>query len=226
MQESTEAITRVSSIQISQSHGLLKEGARKAFHSLVLSLPIGYHVLKVPLEVVILVFLLILTLFIPIEIIRLKFPGFFLNRVVRKSEEDKIANYVPTTMVWCGLTIGAYWGFYPFEYAEAAIIATVIGDAAAALAGKSFGTRRLVFTERKTVEGAVVGFLVTWIISSSFLAFTEINFAPFLGLGIALVFLLTDLRENPPTDLLCDNILNPILGTMIATLLAEALMML
>jgi dolichol kinase len=223
MPESTQNISNQKFSPSAQPQSLSREMARKAFHSFVLSIPIGHHIFWVPLGIVVLVFAFILLLYIPIELARLRMPNFILNRVVRKSEEDKIANYIPTTIVWFGLTLGAYLNVYPFEYAEAAIIATVIGDAAAAIVGKSFGTHQLIFTEKKTVEGAIAGFLVTWIVSSTFLALVQIDFAPILGLGIALVFLLTDLRENPPTDLLCDNILNPILGTIVVTLVAAGL---
>ncbi|MFQ5979541.1 MAG: diacylglycerol/polyprenol kinase family protein [Candidatus Heimdallarchaeota archaeon] len=219
------AVSKMAVHQSTQSQGLLRESARKSFHLLVLGIPIAYHIFHITLEIIILAFLIILVLFIPIESIRLNFPGFFLNRVVRKSEEGKIAGYVPTTIAWFGLALGAQIQLYPFEYAEAAIIATVVGDAAAALAGKSFGTHRLVFTQKKTVEGWLAGFVVTWFVSGAFLALVEKEFALILGLGVAIIFLLTDLRENPPTDLLSDNILNPILGTIMATLVATSITM-
>lgn len=225
MQESPMGISKMAVHQSTQSQGLLREGARKSFHFLVLLIPVAHHILQITLEGILLAFLIILVLFIPIESIRLRFPGFFLNQVVRKSEEGKIAGYVPTTIGWFGLALGAQFQLYPFEYAEAAIIATVVGDAAAALAGKRFGTHRLVFTQKKTVEGWLAGFWVTWVVSGAFLALVEKEFALVLGLGIAIIFLLTDLRENPPTDLLSDNILNPILGTITATFVATSIAM-
>ena len=200
-----------------------EEFVRKLFHLIAFMIPAGYHVFQCSIEIIILAFLVILILFIPIEFVRIRFPTFFLNRYVRRSEENKIAVYVPTTLVWLGLTLGAFWDFYPFEYAEAAIVSTVVGDAAAALIGKRFGTHQLLRTQHKTVEGALAGFVVTWLISGGFLIWTDIQYGPLLGFGIAIVFLLTDLKENPPTDLLCDNILNPILGTVIAALIAAGL---
>ena len=52
--------------------------------------------------------------------------------------------------------------------AELALVATVLGDSAAALIGKGLGKHRLPFTVRKTIEGYIGGLLFTYVIGLLF----------------------------------------------------------
>jgi dolichol kinase len=53
--------------------------------------------------------------------------------------------------------------------AELALVATVLGDSAAALVGKGLGKNRLPLTISKTIEGYIGGLLSTYVIGFVFL---------------------------------------------------------
>jgi len=184
----------------SSKNQLRKELKRKAFHLLVLVLPIVYAILPNDSQTnallviggaVFAVFLLVM------EAIRLRNPSFFANHFARMSESDKIAAYIPTFFV-------AYIIFlsFGFKIVVISMCVSALGDAAAALVGMRFGSHPMPFTEKKSLEGLFAGFSVTFIIGGIFAKI-------WLALGLALILVATDFIEDPKTTFLSDNFLNP-----------------
>lgn len=154
-----------------QNHefNFLNELGRKAVHLTVLIIPFSYHVLKIELWFIILSLFGVLCFFIPMELYRLKVnPRTWLNFITREAEKDEVANYIPSTLIWLAVLLGVYW-FYSMEIAELALLATVLGDSAAALIGKGVGQHRLPLTKEKTIEGYLGGVVFTYIIGFAFL---------------------------------------------------------
>ena len=103
------------------------------------------------------------------EYYRLKInPSTWLNFITRESEKKYLANYLPSTLIWLIVLLGV-GHLYSMIIAELALVATVLGDSAAALIGKGLGKHRLPFTIRKTIEGYIGGLLFTYVIGLVFL---------------------------------------------------------
>jgi len=147
----------------------LNELVRKAVHLSVLMIPFGVHVLQLELWFIQLSLFCVLCFFIPMETYRLKInPSTWLNFITRESEKDYPANYILTTLIWLIVLLGVGF-FYSIIIAELALVATVLGDSAAALIGRGLGKHRLPNTQGKTVEGYVGGLVFTYIFGFIFL---------------------------------------------------------
>jgi dolichol kinase len=147
----------------------LNEIGRKAVHLSVLIIPFAFHVLQIELWFIQLSVFGVLCFFIPMEYYRLKInPSTWLNFITRESEKDYPANYLPSTLIWLIVLLGV-GHFYSMIIAELALVATVLGDSAAALVGKGLGKNRLPLTISKTIEGYIGGLLSTYIIGFVFL---------------------------------------------------------
>jgi dolichol kinase len=142
---------------------------RKAVHLSVLIIPFAYHVLQLELWFIQISLIAVFCFFIPMEIYRLKInPNTWINYITRESEKEEPANYITSTLIWILVLLGVNW-FYPIEIAELALVATVLGDSAAALIGKGIGSYRLPLTEEKTIEGYIGGIVVTYALGFIFL---------------------------------------------------------
>ncbi|PWI46569.1 hypothetical protein CEE45_16205 [Candidatus Heimdallarchaeota archaeon B3_Heim] len=190
------------------------ELGRKVVHLSVLIIPFSYHVLNFEIWFILLGLFSVLCFFIPIELYRLKInQNTRLNLFMREAEKEDPANYIFTTLIWLLVLLGVDL-FYPMEIAELALVATVLGDSAAALIGKGVGKRRLPFTQEKTVEGYIGGVFFTYITGYLFL---YIIGSPSLGLpllpAIAIAFL--DFFENLPFWA-ADNLFHPLISIFLA----------
>ena len=92
------------------------------------------------------------------------------------------------------LAHGAHWVFYT-------ILIVKLGDAAAYFFGKAFGRNKLIehISPKKSVEGAVAGFLVTVlasIASKTYLAHVDIIHLLVMGIAVGLLSGLGDLAES------------------------------
>ncbi|MHA2298633.1 MAG: phosphatidate cytidylyltransferase [Candidatus Hodarchaeales archaeon] len=163
---------------------LFKEIERKAFHSLIVLLPICYHVLNFSLGVVylgvglFLLFLYITEFFRKTEIPGFRFVSKILNKWMRKEEKEKIANYVISTtnffvvMVIFSPVVVFYEDF--FFMIELAIVVPMLGDIFAAITGKwaKRNLSRVHYLKEgsdKTYEGLLAGFLTTAILAITFI---------------------------------------------------------
>jgi dolichol kinase len=195
----------------------LNELGRKAVHLTVLIIPFSYHVLKIELWFIQLSLFGVLCFFIPMELYRLKVnPKTWLNLITREAEKDEVANYIPSTLIWLVVMLGVYW-FYPMEVAELALVATVLGDSAAALIGKGLGKHRLPLTKKKTIEGYLGGVVFTYIFGFTFLYIIGMPslLLPFLPtLAIAIFDFFEDL-----TFWASDNLFHPLITLISAYIL-------
>ena len=194
-----------------------QELCRKAVHLSVLVIPFAYHVLQFKLWFIQLSLFGVLCFFIPLEIYRLKInPSTWVNFITRESEKDEPANYILTTLIWLLVLLGVYW-FYPMEIAELALVATVLGDSAAALIGRGIGSYRLPFTEEKTIEGYIGGILVTYILGFIFLLLIG---APSIILPLlpAISIAVFDFFEDLPYWA-ADNLFHPLITLVLACIL-------
>jgi dolichol kinase len=104
--------------------------------------------------------------------------------------------------------------------AELALVATVLGDSAAALIGKGLGKHRLPSTEGKTVEGYIGGLASTYIFGLIFL-FTigvqgfELLTVPFLPVIAIAIF---DFFEDLPFWA-ADNLFHPLITLFLGYIL-------
>ena len=152
-----------------QEFNFLNELLRKSVHLSVLIIPFGYHVLEIELWFIRIALFGVLLFFIPMELYRLKVnPKTWLNFITRAAEKDEPANYILTTLIWLIVLLGVDW-LYTMEIAELAIVATVLGDSAAALIGRGIGKHRLPYTKEKTIEGYIGGVVLTYIFGLVFL---------------------------------------------------------
>ncbi|MHA1994746.1 MAG: diacylglycerol/polyprenol kinase family protein [Candidatus Hodarchaeales archaeon] len=195
----------------------LNELGRKAVHLTVLIIPFSYHVLKIKLWFIQLSLFGVLCFFIPMELYRLKVnPRTWLNYITREAEKDEVANYIPSTLIWLAVLLGVYW-FYSMEVAELALVATVLGDSAAALIGKGLGQHRLPFTKEKTIEGYLGGVVFTYIFGFAFLSIIGMPslLLPLLP-TVAIAFF--DFFEDLPFWA-ADNLFHPLITLILAYIL-------
>jgi dolichol kinase len=200
-----------------QEFRFLNELGRKSVHLSVLIIPFVYHVLNFELWFIQLSLFGVLCFFIPMETYRLKInPGTWLNFITREAEKEEPANYIVTTFIWLMVLLGVYW-FYPMEIAELALVATVLGDSAAALIGRGLGQHRLPFTKSKTIEGYLGGVFFTYLFGFIFLYLIGAPsiFLPFLPAVAIAIF---DFFEDLPFWA-ADNIFHPLLTLVLAYLL-------
>jgi dolichol kinase len=195
----------------------LNELGRKTVHLTVLIIPFSYHVLKLELWFIQLALFGVLCFFIPMELYRLKInPRTWINFITREAEKDEPANYILTTLIWLIVLLGVYW-FYSMEIAELALVATVLGDSAAALIGRGVGQHTLPFTKDKTIEGYLGGVFFTYLFG---LIFLYLIGAPSLVLPLlpAIAVAIFDFFEDLPYWA-ADNLFHPLLTLFFAYIL-------
>ena len=198
----------------------LNELGRKAVHLSVLIIPFAYHVMQFELWFIQLSLFGVLCFFIPMEFYRLKInPNTWLNFITRESEKDYPANYILTTLIWLIVLLGVDF-FYTMVVAELALVATVLGDSAAALIGRGLGKRRLPRTYGKTVEGYVGGLVFTYIFGFIFLFLigvqgTDLIFVPLLPVIAIAIF---DFFEDLPFWA-ADNLFHPLITIILGYIL-------
>ena len=198
----------------------LNEMGRKAVHLTVLIIPFAFHVLKIELWFIQLSLFGVLCFFIPMEYYRLKInPSTWLNFITRESEKNYPANYLPSTLIWLIVLLGV-GHFYSMIIAELALVATVLGDSAAALIGKGLGKHRLPNTINKTIEGYIGGIGFTYIIGLVFLFIIGVQGANLLIAPLlpAISIALFDFFEDLPFWA-ADNLFHPLITLIISYIL-------
>jgi dolichol kinase len=202
--------------QHSEEMGFLNELGRKSVHLSVFAVPLAYHWLKIPLWFIQLALLLIVCIwFIPMEIYRLKInPNTWVNYITRSAEKEGIANYLITTTIWFIVLLGVSFEFYIIEIAELALVATVMGDSAAAIIGRGIGRIKLPCTKRKSVEGYIAGILVTYLVGLGFLFIIGLPDI-FLPLLPTVAWGFFDFFEDLPWYF-ADNIFHPLITLILA----------
>jgi len=178
-----------------------REVLRKFFHLLSLALIITYIYLGE--EITIQLTYLALVFFYLTDILRFWVPRYYpfsviADLVLRKEETQKIGPHT-YYVIGTSLTIVLFSTYT----AVISLMAAAIGDASAAIAGKTIGKHKLPWKRKKTIEGSIAAFTTT------FIALT-----PFIAIGKALLgalLLLTIDLIDPPIN---DNLIN---GIAIAT---------
>jgi len=199
--------------------GFLNELVRKSVHLTVFAVPLAYHWLNLDLWFIQLALLLTVCVwFIPMEIYRLKInPNTWVNYITRSAEKEGVANYVLSAVIWLVVLLGVSFELYAIEIAELALVATVMGDSAAAIIGRGIGRKQLPFTKRKTVEGYIAGIGGTYLVGLIFLfAIGEpdlfLPILPTIALGVF------DFFEDLPWYF-ADNIFHPLITLLLAIIL-------
>lgn len=202
--------------------GFLNELVRKSVHLSVFAIPFAYHWLKIQLWFIQITLLLIVCIWlIPMEIYRLKInPNTWVNYLTRSAEKEGIANYLLTTIIWFVVLLGVSLELYRIEIAELSLVATVMGDSAAAILGRGIGNMKLPYTKRKTVEGYIAGISITYLVGFFFLIIIDVPDL-FLPLLPTLAWGIFDFFEDLPWYL-ADNIFHPLITLILAILLKIA----
>jgi dolichol kinase len=209
-------------LQGEQEFNFLNELVRKSVHLSVIIIPFAYHVLLFPLWFIQLALLGVLLFFLPMELYRLKInPKTWINFITREAEKDEPANYILTTLIWLLVLLGVDW-FYPIQIAELALVATVLGDSAAALIGRGLGKHPLPFTKEKTLEGYIGGVTFTYIFGFLFLMIIGMTGSLLLLLPIlpAIVIAFFDFFEDLPFWA-ADNLFHPLITLILAFFLIQ-----
>ena len=200
----------------------LNEVGRKAVHLSVLIIPFAYHVLQFKLWFIQLSLFGVLCFFIPMEFYRLKInPSTWLNFITRESEKEYPANYLPSTLIWLLVLLGVDF-FYSMIIAELALVATVLGDSAAALIGKGIGKHRLPNTESKTIEGYLGGITSTYLLGLVFLFLIGIQGSDLLIVPVlpAIAVAIFDFFEDLPFWA-ADNLFHPLITLLLGYILTS-----
>jgi len=178
-----------------------REVLRKLFHLLSLVLIVTY--IYFGEEITVQITYLALIFFYLTDILRFWIPRYYpftiiADLILRKGETQKIG---PHTYY----VISASLAFVLFSTytAVVALIAAAIGDASAAIAGKTLGRHKLPWKREKTVEGSIAAFATTFITLTMFTVIEKALIGALLLLAIDLV--------DPPIN---DNLLN---GLAVAT---------
>ncbi|MFX0066356.1 MAG: diacylglycerol/polyprenol kinase family protein [Candidatus Hermodarchaeota archaeon] len=184
------------------------EFLRKFFHLLPLLIPL-FFALGIPeffIRAILISLFMILT---PVEFYRLKVPTTRLNRLLRAKEVDKLASYYMSCLIAAILAIFVV----DFVILEISLVASNLGDASAALIGKTIGRHLLPLTKTKTIEGTIAGFFCAF--ASCFIFFLEKNIILIFiyGIVVGLTVVITDFIESPKI-FYSDNLLNPLLSAI------------
>ena len=133
------------------------------------------------------------------------FSGVY-KRVIRMKELYAVGPQIYLTLACAFVFLLAVLGFFSPIVAIAGMMIAAFGDAAAALIGRKYGKHKFdtVFQkdERKSYEGLLAGFIVSWVVAFIFVG-------PIIAIIGALIFSIIDYL-NPK---IADNVLNPILCT-------------
>lgn len=195
----------------------INELGRKAVHLVVLAIPVAYHWLQFEILIIQLTLLGALIVFLPLEFYRLKInPSTWINYITRQSEKNEPANYILTTATWFFVMLGVNV-FYSMELAEIAIVASHLGDSAAALIGSGIGRVRLPLTKKKTVEGYFSGLIGTYFFGFVFLLIFAVP-SLLLPLIPTIMVGIFDFFEDLPFWA-ADNIFHPVLTVLLASIL-------
>ncbi|MFW9997585.1 MAG: phosphatidate cytidylyltransferase [Candidatus Odinarchaeota archaeon] len=215
----------------------IKEFQRKAFHFLILLLPVVYHFLDFSIvEVyigvaVFLVFIYIVEFFRKTKLPGFKFVSLILDDWMRKEEKEKIAGFVPTTtnffavMLLCWPLISLDQNF--FLMIELAIVVPLLGDIFAAITGKwaKRNLSRIHYLKsgsNKTYEGLLAGASATAALAIVFMLFwgTYLSFWQFslVFLILAGIVAITDYYGELPL-FLSDNVVNCWLAIIFLTVI-------
>ena len=137
-------------------------------------------------------------------------PQYSIFRVLLRTvlREKELISVGPQVLLVLGATVsffGATLGWYSYEIAVSAVFTACISDGFVAVLGKRFGKHkvRMFNGEEKSIEGFVIGFIVTYLCSMIILG-------PFYALFAAIIFVLLDVFPIP----IADNLLNPIFLTL------------
>jgi len=172
-----------------------REVLRKLFHLLSLVLIVAY--VYYGEEITIQLTYLALIFFYLTDILRFWMPKYYpfaviADLVLRKGETEKIG---PHTYYVISASLALM--LFSTYIAVIALIAAAIGDATAAIAGKTLGKHKLPWKKEKTVEGSIAAFVTTFI---TLTLFTIVEKA-LIGAALLLIIDLID----PPVN---DNLLN------------------
>lgn len=178
-----------------------REVLRKFFHLLSLALIITYIYLGE--EITIQLTYLALVFFYLTDILRFWVPRYYpfsviADLVLRKEETQKIGPHT-YYVIGTSLTIVLFSTYT----AVIALMAAAIGDASAAIAGKTIGKHKLPWKKEKTIEGSIAAFTTTFMALTPFIAIEKALLGALLLLTIDLI--------DPPIN---DNLIN---GIAIAT---------
>ena len=172
-----------------------REVLRKLFHLLSLVLIITY--IYYGEEITIQITYLALIFFYLTDILRFWIPKYYpfaviADLVLRKGETEKIG---PHTYYVISASLALM--LFSMYTAVIALIAAAMGDASAAIAGRTLGKHKLPWKKEKTIEGSIAAFATTFTI---LILFTPIEKA-LIG---AVLLLIIDLIDPPIND----NLLN------------------
>ncbi len=178
-----------------------REVLRKFFHLLSLILIITYTYLGE--EITIQITYLALIFFYLTDILRFWMPKYYpfsviADLVLRKEETQKIGPHT-YYVISTSLTLVLFSTYT----AVIALMAAAIGDASAAIVGKTVGKHKLPWKKEKTVEGSIAAFATTFIALTPFITIEKALLGALLLLTIDII--------DPPIN---DNLIN---GIAIAT---------
>ena len=124
-----------------------------------------------------------------------------LNSILRAKEYKSIG---PQVLLVLGAVVSFFLakiGLYPYEVAVSASFTACLADGLVAVLGRRIGKHKVsIMGDEKSIEGFVVGFISSYLLSMIILG-------PFYALFVAVIFLLIDIFTIP----IADNLLNPIL---------------
>ncbi|MFX0092015.1 MAG: diacylglycerol/polyprenol kinase family protein [Candidatus Hodarchaeota archaeon] len=185
-----------------------REILRKIIHLIPLSIPLAVAI-GFPEEIMRLVLINLPVVFAPVEFYRLKVPMSRLNKMLRDQEHNKIAAY------YLSLSIAAILAIFvmDFRILLTCLIATNLGDATAALVGKTLGRHHLPLTKTKKIEGTIAGFLCAFFSTIFFFLDKNLFMILLCGIIVGMTVIITDFIESPKL-IFSDNILNPLLAAI------------
>lgn len=200
-------------MSIDKKISLKQELIRKFFHLPVLILPILPFIFEIDLIKILLSIVFILIIFF--EIYRKKSENLWVNNYLRSVEKSGIAVYNFTFLTWVILIYPVDIS-YPYYVFTLATVPTSLGDATAAIIGRKFGKRKLIFTKQKTIEGAIAGFIIAIFLGFLMLIFANVSILDYFILPLipAIVLTLLDLLEDLPTYL-SDNMISGIISAFL-----------
>lgn len=184
------------------------ECIRKIIHvagywNIAVFLVVGYY-LQAP-KVAFLLLTLVLIIFLELEYVRVEHPLFKVPHhfnIFRKKEQKHFGGHVY-------MTVSAIICFaaFPLPIASAALSMMIMGDLAAALVGKKWGTHTFIFSN-KTWEGTIAGFIAN--IAAGYFFLNGLPHALFFLLSMAAVASLVEVF----TQKLDDNLTIPVFAGM------------
>jgi len=145
---------------------VVTEIKRKSVHLIAMAIPIG--VFHLPERIAMIILLTLSATMLVIEFARLenkKFANVFSSLFGSVIREHESFSFTGSTFVLVGSLITVY--LFDQAIAAAALSFLILGDSAAAIVGKTFGTVRLF---GKSLEGFVANVVVSWLIGITFVS--------------------------------------------------------